>query len=279
MSDHPSVAAATSGFLDLPAELKLMVYEFLPNTTVHKHVNFQYEGRPQTVTLVYVWHPNDILRTCRLVQAEATSIVRRTSAQGTQERRVVGKANMAFPKPQLIVYSGCLAALSAPYGLLDFTIKSMYPMYRLEEVIAWRAKKGKIPYAIDEDMLGWIRQARTLLNKKRLRKRIDILVFESNDIRSKLRRDKSEACEDLIQADENAFQDNFRKPIKPHSFRLSMPLLDRDTPGASIFGVGHRCSHTTCLKDIYEILNLNLSLSKWQQRCREQDWGLEQQSP
>jgi hypothetical protein len=181
------------------------------------------------------------------------------------------KSQHDISQAQLIAYSESLAALAAPDGLLAFTTQNRDLRYRrLEEAITLRKTRDEVPYALEEGMFDWIRQAIPLLQKKRLGKHIDIVVFESIDTRNKLRQDKSEACKEMIQVDETAFQNNAGELSGPHQF-FRMRKLHIDRPGNSDSGVGLRCSHTTCLKDSYSILNLSLSLSEWQQRWREQN--------
>ncbi|EUC49105.1 hypothetical protein COCMIDRAFT_85699 [Bipolaris oryzae ATCC 44560] len=66
-------------FLDLPLELRLMVYEHLSITTKHlvlEHALGEY-GRASTIRLVVKSAPVEILRTCRLIHQEAHSYVNR----------------------------------------------------------------------------------------------------------------------------------------------------------------------------------------------------------
>jgi hypothetical protein len=72
----------TFRFLDLPAELRCMIYELLPITTKHNKIWMKAkphyalpEDEPASLTLITIEVSVQLLRTCRLVHAEAKQIV------------------------------------------------------------------------------------------------------------------------------------------------------------------------------------------------------------
>jgi hypothetical protein len=68
-------------FLDLPVELRLMVYEQLPRTVKHTHIrnlsDTDNDRNDFKLILITRHVPTSILATCREVQAEANSIIRK----------------------------------------------------------------------------------------------------------------------------------------------------------------------------------------------------------
>lgn len=76
-------------FLDLPKEIRLMVYELLPNTITHRRSEFIYQEKNHGVTLVAIWRPTVVSCTCRMIHDEASTIVKRISRKLHRRSRVL----------------------------------------------------------------------------------------------------------------------------------------------------------------------------------------------
>lgn len=66
-------------FLDLPAELRNMIYEYLPKKVTHHDFDYAEDGRGQKGHIVLVWTtlPGTILlQTCRQIKKEAEGIIK-----------------------------------------------------------------------------------------------------------------------------------------------------------------------------------------------------------
>ncbi|KAI4667837.1 uncharacterized protein J4E88_010089 [Alternaria novae-zelandiae] len=70
-------------FLDLPVELRLMVYSLMPNRTIHtRYVNSSEDGTTtNSFTLITYTAPTAILATCKTINNEATDIIHKTTQQ------------------------------------------------------------------------------------------------------------------------------------------------------------------------------------------------------
>jgi len=95
-------------FLDLPKELRLMVYERLTARRTHRNVytckerqchcaDSHPDNENPTLTLVIVWLPTVLLRTCKFIRDEATGVLLIT---GPAYRRYYG-----FASPRIIVHT------------------------------------------------------------------------------------------------------------------------------------------------------------------------------
>jgi hypothetical protein len=72
-------------FLDLPAELRLMVYESLPTKITHHDLRISREAHGEQGCLTLVWTTLSglaVLRTCRQTNSEAKKIIRESYNQG-----------------------------------------------------------------------------------------------------------------------------------------------------------------------------------------------------
>ena len=64
--------------MDFPPEIRMMIFERLPRTITHVHLNISLPQRPEVKrSFTFVLHsvPMAILRTCRLIHHEARDVV------------------------------------------------------------------------------------------------------------------------------------------------------------------------------------------------------------
>jgi hypothetical protein len=109
-------------FLDLPAELRLMVYEYLQNRTRRiKFVNDDGE-EASSFTLIITSTPTAILRTSRFIKEEAKDII------DTTIQRFLQPGGYEGPAPRIEADVTALKHLSAPDGVLSRVVSSYQPL-------------------------------------------------------------------------------------------------------------------------------------------------------
>jgi hypothetical protein len=136
--NHPLLPApAEFRFLDLPADIRLMVYEYLPTCLTHNQIIIQThdssESRDTKVKLVAIWYPTTIRLVCKLIRKEATSIIARTKAKRDSSPRSVAATNLSRLSPKIIV----------PLGDLEVIAHKGGPLQAALECLAWSLEARK----------------------------------------------------------------------------------------------------------------------------------------
>lgn len=130
-------------FFDLPAEVRSMVYDRLPNMITHHSIDCG-PALGGTVTLVSVTAPTPILRTCKFFQKDAAFAMKKKLEQIKTE---LGGGD--FPLPHIITDKWCLEMLLSRFAPLVVTLE-------------WFCELQKNPSA---DFANFIRQHTTILDR------------------------------------------------------------------------------------------------------------------
>ena len=117
-------------FLDLPAEIRLMVYELLPTCIAHNEITIETDNESERlwmkntkVKLVNIWYPTTVRLVSRIIREEATPIIART-AEKRNSTRVAGEASkMSQLSPKMIVPCGDLEAIAQKGGPLQAALE------------------------------------------------------------------------------------------------------------------------------------------------------------
>jgi hypothetical protein len=79
--------APRTGFLSPPAELRAMVYNFIPDTRVHRHVQLHSKGYVSNTVIIVALIPASAVRlTCRLIAAETEASTMRPMCRSAAKR-------------------------------------------------------------------------------------------------------------------------------------------------------------------------------------------------
>jgi len=113
-------------FLDLPADIRLMVYEFLPTCLTHNEITIETDnesGLPKIKTtkvkLVNIWYPTTVRLISKIIREEATPIIARTAAKRNSTLVADDSSKVSRSGPKLIVLCGDLEVIAHKGGPLE----------------------------------------------------------------------------------------------------------------------------------------------------------------
>ncbi|KAI4618811.1 hypothetical protein J4E80_005415 [Alternaria sp. BMP 0032] len=128
---HPSAPTSMDfRFLDLPAEIRLMIYELLPVCIAHNEITIETDNESERlwmkntkVKLVSIWYPTTVRLVSSIIREEATTIIART-AKNRNSIRVAGDAlKLSKLSPKIIVPCGDLEAIAQKGGPLQAALE------------------------------------------------------------------------------------------------------------------------------------------------------------
>jgi len=174
-------------FLDLPADIRLMVYEFLPTCLTHNKITIETENesgplktKTTKVKLINIWYPTTVRLISKIIREEATPIIARTAAKRNSTLVADDSSKVSRSGPKLIVSCGDLEVIARKQG----------PLEAASEFLTWflearrtgsscvTARPGSS--ALDPNssaIINWARQAGWHLSQMRPRARaIDIAI-------------------------------------------------------------------------------------------------------
>ncbi|KAI4923166.1 uncharacterized protein J4E92_007920 [Alternaria infectoria] len=139
-------------FLDLPADIRLMVYEFLPTCLTHNEITIETDNesgrlkmKTTKVKLVSIWYPTTVRLVSKIIREEATPIIARTATKRNSALVVGGFSKMSRSGPKLIVLCGDLEVIARKQG----------PLEAASEFLTWPESSASDPNS--SAIINWAR--------------------------------------------------------------------------------------------------------------------------